>query len=99
MISFEGHDGEDSNLESLLKTHLVILLTDSSDLKIQLKRGTVASVELYIYSLFSSSYYVVWAAGIAAIQVIRALHTPLQDVTFGSGSRLRMQTFDHNVQN
>ena len=28
------------------------------------------------------------------MQVIRALHTPLQDVTFGSGCRLKMQTYN-----
>lgn len=36
--------------------------------------------------------YVKGAAGMAAIQVMRALHTPLHDVTFGSGCRLSMHT-------
>ena len=32
------------------------------------------------------------AEGTAAMQVMRALQTPLQDVTFGSGCKLRIQT-------
>lgn len=48
--------------------------------------------------LFRCVVYVVGEAGIAAIHVIRALHTPLQDVTFGSGCKLRMQTYKNKLK-
>lgn len=55
--------------------------------KIQIDNETIA---LTFNSCFP--YYLVGVEGIAAMQVMRALHTPLQDVTLGSGCKLNMQT-------
>jgi len=42
--------------------------------------------------------YIAVLAGTAAMHVMRALQTPLQDATFGSGCKLRMHTFSNQIQ-
>ena len=84
--------GEPSILVSFFEIEAIKLETASSDLKDT--KWYWQSFKIRFLTQFKVTYIAVQLlAGTAAMHVMRALHTPLQDATFGSGCKLRMHTY------